>query len=76
MPADSRFTIDNYTSPARSDTHIIVSGPLAGDETRTYALKAEVVRDGKLQTIEERVTVRSGEEKRVTLTLPTSVAAR
>jgi uncharacterized protein (TIGR03000 family) len=76
MPADSRFTIDGYTSPARSDTHIIVSGPLGAEETRTYVLKAEVLRDGKVQTIEERVTVRSGEETKVTLSLPTSVAAR
>ena len=76
MPADARFTIDDYTSPARSDTHIIVSGPLGADETRTYNLKAEVVRDGKVRTIEERVTVRSGDEAQVTLSLPTSVASR
>jgi uncharacterized protein (TIGR03000 family) len=76
MPAGSRFTIDDYTSPARSETHVIVSPPLAEDQTRTYALKAEVFRDGRVQTIEERVTVRGGEEKRVTLTLPTGVAAR
>ena len=76
MPADARFTIDDYTSPARSATHVIVSPPLAQDQTRTYALKAEVFRDGRVQTIEERVTVRGGEEKQVTLALPTSVAAR
>jgi uncharacterized protein (TIGR03000 family) len=76
MPADSRFTIDDYTSPARSETHVIVSGPLADDQTRTYALKAEVFRDGRWQAMEERVTVRGGEEKRVTLTLPTGVVAR
>jgi len=76
MPADARFTIDDYTSPARSATHVIVSGPLGADETRTYNLKAEVVRDGKVQTIEERVTVRSGDEAQVTLSLPTSVASR
>jgi uncharacterized protein (TIGR03000 family) len=76
MPADARFTIDDYTTPARSATHVIVSSPLGADETRTYSLKAEVVRDGKVQTIEERVTVRSGDETQVTLSLPTSVASR
>ena len=41
MPADARFTIDDYISPARSDTHIIVCSPLAANETKTYVLKAE-----------------------------------
>jgi uncharacterized protein (TIGR03000 family) len=76
MPGDARFTIDDYTSPARSETHIVVSSPLRGDETRTYNLKAEVIRDGKVQTMEQRVTVRAGEEAKVTLSLPASVAAR
>ncbi len=76
MPADARFTIDDYTSPARSDTHIVVSAPLRGDETRTYVLKAEVIRDGKVQTMQESVTVHAGEEAKVTLTLPTAVASR
>jgi uncharacterized protein (TIGR03000 family) len=76
MPADARFTIDDYTTPARSATHVIVSPPLGEDQTRTYALKAEVFRDGRAQTIEQRVTVRGGEQKQVTLALPTGVAAR
>ena len=76
MPADARFTFDNYTSPAKSDTHIIVSGPLGAQESKTYTLKAEVVRNGQVQTIEKQVTVRSGEQTQVTLSLPTTVAAR
>ena len=70
------FTIDNYTSPAKSDTHIIVSSPLSNEETKTYVLKAEVVRDGKVRTMEQSITVRAGEEAKVTLSLPTVVAAR
>jgi uncharacterized protein (TIGR03000 family) len=76
MPGDARFTIDSYVSPAKSDTHVIVSAPLGAEESKTYVLKAEVYRDGKLQTIQEQVTVRSGDNVKVTLTLPTSVAAR
>jgi uncharacterized protein (TIGR03000 family) len=76
LPADARLTIDDYTSPARSDTHIIVSSPMGVEQTRTYVLKAEVVRDGKRQVMEERVTVHGGEQAKVNLSLPTSVAAR
>jgi uncharacterized protein (TIGR03000 family) len=76
LPADATLIIDDYTSPGRSDTHIIVSSPLGTDQTRTYVLKAQALRDGKLQTTEESVTVRGGEEKTVTLNLPKSVAAR
>jgi uncharacterized protein (TIGR03000 family) len=75
MPADARFSFENYTSPVKSDTHVIVSAPLGTAETKTYVLKAEVVRDGKVQTIEKEVTVRSGEEAKVTLTLPTTLVA-
>jgi len=46
------------------------------DQTRTYVLKAQAFRDGKMQTVEQQVTVSGGEEKKVTLTLPTTVAAR
>ena len=35
MPADARFSFDNYTSPAKSDTHVIVSAPMGALETRT-----------------------------------------
>jgi uncharacterized protein (TIGR03000 family) len=76
LPADATLTIDEYTSPARSDMHIVMSSPLGVDQTRTYVLKAKAFRDGKMQTVEEQVTVRGGEEKNVTLTLPTTVAAR
>jgi uncharacterized protein (TIGR03000 family) len=76
LPADARLTIDEYTSPALSDTHIIVSSPLGTEQTRTYVLTARAMRDGKMQTVEERVTVHGGEETKVTLTLPTAVAAR
>jgi uncharacterized protein (TIGR03000 family) len=76
MPADARFTIDDYTSPAQSDKHIVVSAPLGAEETRTYVLKAEVVRDGKVQKMEQTVTVRAGEEAKVTLSLAASVAAK
>lgn len=76
LPADARLTIDDYTSPALSDTHIIECSALGTEETRTYVLTARAMRDGKMQSVEERVTVRGGEAKKVTLTLPTSVAAR
>ncbi len=76
LPADATLTIDDYTSPARSETHIVMSNPLGADQTRTYVLKATALRDGKMQTTEEQVTVSGGEEKNVTLTLPTKVAAR
>jgi uncharacterized protein (TIGR03000 family) len=76
LPADATLIIDDYTSPARSDTQIVMSSPLGADQTRTYVLKAKAFRDGKMQTVEEQVTVRGGEERNVTLTLPTTVAAR
>ena len=41
-----------------------------------YTLKAEIVVNGKPTVVSERITVKAGEESRITLSEPTGVAAR
>jgi uncharacterized protein (TIGR03000 family) len=77
MSADARLTIDGRATEANSGDRYFISPMLQPGKTYYYTLKAEAVRDGQTQMVEQRVNVRAGQESRVTLTIPTaSVAAR
>jgi uncharacterized protein (TIGR03000 family) len=77
LPVDARLSIDDAPTTATSASRTFVSPALESGYDYHYVLKAEVVRDGKTVSVEERVTVRAGEQTRVSLKLPTdSVAQR
>jgi len=76
LPADAKLSIDDTATTSSSEERTFVSPALKPGMDYNYTLKAEVVRDGKTLKIEEKVVVHAGEETRVTLTLPTTVAAR
>jgi uncharacterized protein (TIGR03000 family) len=77
LPSDARLTIDDEATTSTSEHRVFVSPSLEPGREFHYTLKATVVRDGKPVVMEERVTVRAGEETKVTLTpSATGVAAR
>lgn len=77
LPADARLTVDDRPTQSTSSHRVFVSPVLQPGKDYFYTLKAEVVRDGQTQSVDQRVIVRAGRESRVTLTIPTaSVAAR
>jgi uncharacterized protein (TIGR03000 family) len=76
LPEDAKLTIDDNATASTSGKRTFVSPAVAVGRDYHYTLKAEVVRDGKPQTIEKTVTVRAGEETRVNFDVPTGVAAR
>jgi uncharacterized protein (TIGR03000 family) len=77
LPADATLTIDGEATTSTSSSRVFVSPTLQPGREYHYTLKAEVKRDGKPVSVEERVAVRAGETTPVTLTLPaTSVAQR
>ncbi len=75
LPADAKLVIDDTTTASTSAERTFVSPNLNPGQDYNYTLKVEVVRNGKTIRAEEKVTVRAGEETRVTL-LSTTVAAR
>jgi uncharacterized protein (TIGR03000 family) len=75
LPADARLSIDDVTTASTSATRTFVSPVLETGHAYHYVLKAEVVRDGKTVSVEERVPVRAGEETRVSLKLPGEAVA-
>lgn len=78
LPADAKLKIDDYQTVSTSGTRVFTTPALALGKDYSYTLKAEVVRDGKTQSVEQIVKVRAGETTPVTLTIGTgtSVAGR
>jgi uncharacterized protein (TIGR03000 family) len=77
LPADARLTIDGYTARSSAGTRTFVSPPLERGPDYHYTLKAELRRGDEPVTVSKDVTVRAGQETRVTLDFTnTSVAQK
>jgi uncharacterized protein (TIGR03000 family) len=77
LPADARLTIDGSPTTSTSARRVFVSPALEPGKTYHYTLRAEVTREGKPVSMEERVAVQAGRETPVILSLPaTGVAQR
>jgi uncharacterized protein (TIGR03000 family) len=75
LPADAELTIDGRPTVSASDSRVFESPSLTPGKTFYYVLKATVVRDGKTETVTKEVIVRAGEESRVKIEVPETVAA-
>ncbi len=62
LPADARLYIDNVLCPLTSSTRSFDTPELDAGRRYYYTLKAEVVRDGVMQTARKRVVVEAGKE--------------
>jgi uncharacterized protein (TIGR03000 family) len=77
LPADAKLSIDDAVTTSQTATRVFTSPALEKGKEFSYTLKAELLRDGRAVTTSERVTVRAGQETRVTLQFPAvSVAQR
>jgi uncharacterized protein (TIGR03000 family) len=76
LPAEARLTIDGHQTTSTSGERTFVTPNLPQGQEFHYTLTAEVMRDGQMQTITRRVTVRAGQETRVQLDVPAVVASR
>jgi uncharacterized protein (TIGR03000 family) len=64
LPADARLTVGGRpTASTSAQRHFITPALPEGDSF--YVLRAEIVRDGRTLTAEQRIAVRPGEETRV-----------
>jgi uncharacterized protein (TIGR03000 family) len=67
LPAAGQIVIDDYTVPTVSNRHVYVTAPLGADETRQVTFRAEVMRDGKRQTVTKQIAVKAGQRTEVAL---------
>jgi uncharacterized protein (TIGR03000 family) len=76
LPADARLLVDGVVTVSQSERRVFVSPALPPDQQFHYVLKAEVMRDGKPVSVEERVAVSAGKVSEVRLNLPAAGIAQ
>jgi uncharacterized protein (TIGR03000 family) len=67
LPADAKLSIDDAPTTSTSSVRTFVTPELNPAKDYHYTLKAEIVRDGRTQSVVEQVSVRAGEETRVSI---------
>jgi uncharacterized protein (TIGR03000 family) len=65
VPANAVVYVDGYKTKSTSENRVFTTPALRKDRTYTYTFKAEVVSNGKKQTLTKDVTVRGGKETQV-----------
>jgi uncharacterized protein (TIGR03000 family) len=75
LPADAKLTVDGHTTTSTTALRHFTTPPLERGKVYSYSLRAEMTVDGKSESVTRPVTVRAGEETRVTLSLPVSTAS-
>ncbi len=76
LPADANLSIDDQATSAGSETRTFVTpSGLETGKDYYYTLKAEMTRDGQPVAITRVVTVKAGEETRVSIELPVAITA-
>jgi uncharacterized protein (TIGR03000 family) len=76
LPADARLFVDDHETKSTSGERLLTTPDLQPGREYSYTLRAEVMRDGKVQQATQRVTVRAGQETQVNIQLPEAVASR
>jgi uncharacterized protein (TIGR03000 family) len=76
LPADAKLFVDGAPTRSTSSQRLLITPNLQPGREFHYTLRAEVVRDGQVQRVSQRVAVRAGRETQVTIQVPTAVAAR
>ncbi len=75
LPADAKLTISEQPTVSTLSQRIFETPVLEPGKEYTYTLKAEVVRDGRVESTTHEVTVRAGDEKTVSLRIPVATTA-
>jgi uncharacterized protein (TIGR03000 family) len=76
LPAEATLTVDGAATQSTSATRVFTSPELAPDKEFYYTLKADLVRNGEKVTTTKKVSVRAGQETRVTLEFPAATVAQ
>ena len=77
LPAEARLFVDGASTTSTSDRRTLVTPELAFGTTYAYTIRAEIVRDGQVQSQSQQVNVIGGQTANVQFNLSTQgVASR
>jgi uncharacterized protein (TIGR03000 family) len=75
LPSDATLTIDGEATTSTSATRVFQTPQLEPGRTFHYTFKAQVERDGKVQSVTRRVEVRAGQQTQVSMAPPATTPA-
>jgi uncharacterized protein (TIGR03000 family) len=75
LPENATLTVDGQATVSTSSERYFQTPALEIGKDYYYTLKAQVTRDGKVETVSRRVVVRAGKETRVQLDVPSTTVA-
>jgi uncharacterized protein (TIGR03000 family) len=75
LPAEATLTIDDTPTVSTTAERVFESPTLPQGKTFYYTLKATITRDGKTETVTQKVAIRAGEDTQVKLEIPAASAA-
>ncbi|MGF1578921.1 MAG: TIGR03000 domain-containing protein [Gemmataceae bacterium] len=75
LPADAKLTVDGVVTKSKTARRRLVTPSLPTSRTFHYTMQAEIVRDGKPVTQQQKVTVRGGEQTTVNFTFYNNIVA-
>jgi uncharacterized protein (TIGR03000 family) len=70
LPANAKLFVDGKATTSTSEIRRFTSPPLEAGKSYHYDFEARVEREGKIVTIPQRVDVRAGEQRAITMSLP------
>jgi len=76
LPADAKLMVDDSATESTSAVRTFVTPALQPGKQFYYTLKAEISRDGRTLSADQRVTVRAGTQTNVTLQFPVASVAQ
>jgi uncharacterized protein (TIGR03000 family) len=77
VPANATLTIDGQPTTSTGDRRVYLTPPLDPTKTHAYEVQAEILRNGRPDTVSRRVFVQAGRETELRLDFPgVEVAAR
>jgi uncharacterized protein (TIGR03000 family) len=75
VPADARLYINDQATKSTSSVRVLQTPRVPVGGEYHYTLRVEVTRNGETQTVSKVVNFRAGQEKHVTVDLPTEAVA-
>lgn len=75
LPENAKLVIDEHSTVSTAATRVFSTPVLEPGKEYFYTLKAEITREGRVETATKRVAVRAGQLTRTTIEIPAALVS-
>jgi uncharacterized protein (TIGR03000 family) len=76
LPAGARLTVDGEATKSDAGVRVFESPTLQPGKDYFYTLKADITRDNQSVSVSQKVSIRAGDETRVSFEFPVAAVAQ